>query len=32
MKWHHVDDLGRTIGEKRMERYGLEVSWVVGLM
>jgi hypothetical protein len=27
-----ADDLGRSIGKKRMEGDGLEVSWVVGLM
>jgi hypothetical protein len=27
-----ADDLGRTIGEKRTNGNGLEVSWVVGLV
>jgi hypothetical protein len=31
VKWRRGDDLGRTIGEKRTEGNGLNVSWVVGL-
>jgi hypothetical protein len=29
-KWRCTNDLGQTIGKKRIEGDGLEISWVIG--